>query len=242
MTELAALFFGFLGGFAFLLLLLGLFGPRIGLFWTERGTRPRAALIYGGTIVVALALLIALRYEPKEARAWSERSDTILAQMQADYEAGRYAAVIDSARRYVDHAEAAPVEELHDRALEDSLEVPRHSDPAAEAKKNRDLYRRLVHFDAANERYVSKLIHYEVDYEAERGERSSRGVRNYYVEQAVKKSLEHPDRFEHVETRFADKGDRLYVTMRFRANGAPEVNTAYAIVSIEDQLTWLMIE
>lgn len=258
-AERADFLFGCPDGFVFLLMMLGLVGVCIGCTGARRRTRPCALLVYGGAAVVVLALGVALLYEPEEARTWRERGDAILAQMQDDYEAGRYTAVVDSAERYMDHAETeAPVQELRTRALEDSLEAHRRTDPAVEAKQDRDLYRRLVHFDASNERYVSKLIHYEVRYEVERArrekpvrsergrqereERPARDVRNYYVEHAVKSRLENPDRFEHVKTRFADKGDRLYVTMQFRANGAPEVNTAYAIVTLEEQLTVLIIE
>lgn len=254
MTECAALFLGLLGGLAFLLMVLGLFDPRKGLFWMERRTRLRAALIYGGTAVVALILAVLL-YQPAAAQVWNERGHAILAQMQADYEAGRYTAVIDSAKRYMNYAEAeAPVEALHDRALEDSLGARGRIDRDAETEKNRDLYRRLVNFDATNERYLSKLIHYEVELQhgreqdragrrrQEKSERQSRGVRNYYVVRAVKNRLENPERFEHVETRFADRGDHLYVVMRFRANGSSAADTAYAIVSLEDQLTSLIVE
>ena len=70
---------------------------------------------------------------------------------------------------------------------------------------------------------------------------------NYQVVQAVKKSMNNPDSFEHIETRHVDQGSGdVAVTMTFRGQngfGATVVNKAVAMVNPENgTVTSLAIE
>jgi hypothetical protein len=63
------------------------------------------------------------------------------------------------------------------------------------------------------------------------------------LEQLVKDSLHEPDSYEHVETRYSDKGDHLLVSLKYRARngfGAMRLHAAVAKVGLDGTIITLM--
>lgn len=155
-------------------------------------------------------------------------------------------------------------------AFEDSLTIALRSIPAENTEANLNAYQKLVAIDSANAEYRERRDYYQTQFEREQEaaaareraaaerERARRARQekiedqfsawdgaNYPVEEAVKQRLKDPDSYEHIETRYSDEGDHLYVVMRFRARnsfGGYVVNTAYADVTLEGQVISLSVE
>lgn len=63
------------------------------------------------------------------------------------------------------------------------------------------------------------------------------------LERLIKKSLHEPDSYEHVETRYSDKGDHLLVSLKYRARngfGAMRLHGAVAKVALDGTIINLM--
>lgn len=139
---------------------------------------------------------------------------------------------------------------IHVKNEEDRLLSLAKTTPESNLSSHVNIYRRLVELVPTNEEYKKQLAFYENKVRQEQQKAEEVARRKTKIEQqfsswdgshrnvveAVKKAMNDPKSFEHVETGYIDKGEYILVKMVFRgknAFGALVKNTVYAKVDIE---------
>lgn len=122
-----------------------------------------------------------------------------------------------------------------------------------EHEKNRSLYRQLLNMHPNNESYKIKFSHYDKKINEEKRKQVAAEERKKKIEaqfskwngahsnlqRLVKKSMNDPNSYSHIETVFGDQGDYLIVQTTFRgknAFGGVVKNTVRAKVSIDGDI------
>lgn len=131
--------------------------------------------------------------------------------------------------------------------------------PAKEYEKNKNLYQQLSDMHPNDEKYKSKLKFYtaKINEEKEKGkvvaERKKKielqfnpwdgSHRN--LERVIKKAMNDPDSYEHVETMYGDRGDHLIVKTTYRGKnvfGGVVKNFVKAKVSLSGEILQILDE
>lgn len=95
--------------------------------------------------------------------------------------------------------------------------------PAKEHQKNLDGYKELLVLNPGNQKYKDKVIHYSAAIkraESIQSQFSSWDGSHHSVERAIKAMMNDPASYEHVETRYRDDGDTLYIVSTIRGKNS----------------------
>ena len=112
---------------------------------------------------------------------------------------------------------------LYNEAKEQALVVKVKAIPASEVEENLNIYKELVTLNPSNQNYKAKVTHYQAKVDRiQQIEKqfSSWDGSHYELEKYVKSKLKNPDSYEHVSTRYADKGDFIYLELTYRATNS----------------------
>ncbi len=125
--------------------------------------------------------------------------------------------------------------------------------PATDFKKNMELYKRISEIYPENETYASKFKYYTEKYNKKLAAEAAEEARRKKIEEQfsawdgshynltryIKKCMNDPKSYEHVETRYSDRGDHILIITSFRGKnvfGGVVVNTAIATATIDGDL------
>src|SRR5690606_12808208 len=85
---------------------------------------------------------------------------------------------------------------------------------------------------------IIMIVYYNQDPKTREAEKAKKDIESHFnpwngshiqLVEYVKPKLRDPSSFEHVETSYVDKGDKIFVTMHFRCkNGFGGINNSYA--------------
>lgn len=143
-----------------LALIVGIIKPRWVILWGDGDKTRKQVLKYYGLGLIATFILFA-SVLPDPNKKWKERfashRDTIVASMQSDLNAGRYAAVLDTADQYLEVASGdSTLLALRRTAEEESLTVRLEDVPPSNYELNEELYGRLAEVDPSNQQYQKR--------------------------------------------------------------------------------------
>jgi len=95
--------------------------------------------------------------------------------------------------------------------------------PAADAKKNLDIYKNLSLLAPNNQMYQDKIEHYQAKLDRTKlieKQFSSWDGSHIQLEKVIKQQMKNPDSYEHVETLYWDRGDHITVQTTYRGTNS----------------------
>lgn len=182
--------------------------------------------------------------DEKHIQFFNANKQDILTDIQALYDSGKYLDAEKKAKPYL----VANNTELNNiyqnsKAFADGIRTENTTKeilsslkniPAAKAKINLDLYTELVSLNPDVQKYKDKVEHYTVKLEQEQKNKQAVATRKKQIEDQfsgwdgshvkltryIKEHMKDPDSYDHVETRFGDKGDHILVVTKYRGKNS----------------------
>lgn len=120
-------------------------------------------------------------------------------------------------------AKALPTTKAAKQSLETKLLAELKTIPAEKLNSNQERYQKLNKMFPSNEKYKNKLAHYtakiarkeKIERQFSAWSGSHKALENY-----IRKNLKDPDSYDHVETRYGDKGDHILIQTTYRAKNS----------------------
>jgi hypothetical protein len=227
---------------------LGLF--IIGLIFIPGAAMENRAKIAAEQIAVKEAQLKA--EEQAQIDYFKNNKDTILKGLEDQVNKGEFQAVSFEAKKYL-ASQDPDLDSIYKAATEKILLAELKGIPATQLEKNAALYKKLVSLRPENVNYLEKMRHYTGLIAKEEARKQAKALREKQietqfsswdgshrtVENFIKNSMHNPDSYDHVKTRYWDRGDFLVVETSFRGTngfGAVVTNSMRAKVDISGNI------
>jgi len=192
----------------------------------------------------------------KNVEYFAQNSEAVLASIKSEIDAGNYdkASAITSKYLTTNNSELLGLHKLaRTKTVLDQLKAI----PAKEYVRNKNLYQELVVLNPDNETYKAKVAHYTKKQAEKEAKEKAAEARKKKIESSfsgwdgshrgletyIKNSMDDPDSYEHVETRYGDKGSYLIVVTTFRGKnkfGGVVKQTVSAKVSLDGQVLQIL--
>jgi len=180
----------------------------------------------------------------KNIHYFNTNREQIISSMKKAFSEKEYQSVISQAHKYsaVKNKELKEINANAKREL-DIIERAKKTKkilaelktiPSKEYEKNKNLYQQLVAINPNSQAYKKKHIYYQSKVSEQREKEKKEKGRKELIEpqfsawdgshrkltELIKKAMNDPDSYEHVETVYWDKGDYLIVMTKYRGNNA----------------------
>jgi hypothetical protein len=181
-------------------------------------------------------------------KAFFENKESIISKAKGQLDGGHYEKALSVVSPY-SHIDDPDLASVWSEARTGFLLADLKKIPASAFELNRVRYKELVDLHPENPIYKEKLAHYagkikEVEELQRKAKARTEMIEQQFsawdgshrnLERVIKAGMNDPDSYEHVETRYGDRGDHLIVSTTFRGRNAFNgmvVNTVRAKVAM----------
>ncbi len=188
----------------------------------------------------------------KNIEYFTKNTKEILSSVKKEIDAGNYDKASEITGKYLT-TNNKEILVYHKQARTKTVLKKLKAIPGKKYVKNRDLYKELVSLNPDNAKYKAKVKFYtkkQVDKEAKfkKAEARKKKIESSFsgwdgshrgLEKYIKSTMNDPESYDHVETRYTDKGSYLYVQTTFRGRngfGGMVKQTVSANVSLDGKV------
>ncbi|MFK5892119.1 MAG: zinc ribbon domain-containing protein [Pseudomonadota bacterium] len=188
----------------------------------------------------------------KNAKYFKSHSEEILSSVEKEIQSGNFGNASAITGKYL-LSNNSKILSYHKEARTKTVLKRLKGVPAKDYGVNKSLYSELVELNPDNSKYKNKLTIYTKKLDAKNTKDKATADRKKLIEKsfsswdgshrslekAIKSSMNDPDSYEHVETRYGDKGSYIFVQTTFRGKnkfGGMVKQTISAKASLEGKI------